>query len=142
MSFTEYLGIEFTEIAPDHVAAVMPIRPEILQPFGFVHGGATISLLESVASLGTENIADLDVERPFGIDVHVRHRKSGRAGRVRGVADLARVEGNKYFWDVAAYDDEGDVMSEGTVMCKVVSLERLAEKAREREEGRAAGQGA
>ena len=142
MNFTEWLGIEFTEVTPNHIEAVMPIRPEILQPFGFVHGGATISLLESVASLGTENIADLSVERPFGIDVHVRHRKSGKAGRVRGVADLARVEGNKYFWDVAAYDDEGDVMSEGTVMCKIVSLERLAEKAREIEAKHAAEQGA
>ena len=131
--FSSTLNIEYTEISPKRVVATMPITPAILQPFGFVHGGATIALLESVASVGAEESVDFERERPFGIEVQVRHRKSGVSGSVTGVAEFDRVEGAKQFWNVVAYDDEGDVMSEGVVTTKIVSLERLAEKERERE---------
>ena len=110
------LGIRFIEATPERCEAVMPITDAVLQPFGFVHGGATLALLET--------------ERPFGTRVDVRHRKSGRAGSVRGVAELERVEGVKQIWRVNAYDDEGDVMSTGTFETKIVTLAYLAERGR------------
>ncbi len=125
------LGIRITQALPDYVEGYMPITPAIQQPFGYVHGGATLSLLETVASLGGIIRADLSNERPFGTVVNVRHRKSGKAGEVRGVAKLERIEGAKQFWHVCAFDDAGDVMSEGTVEVKTVSLERLAQKQEE-----------
>ncbi|WP_080799023.1 PaaI family thioesterase [Arabiibacter massiliensis] len=137
MTFADALGIRVESADEQRVEAVMPITPEVLQPFGFVHGGATIALLETAASIGAELRANLDEERPFGVDVHVRHRKSGRAGTLRGVAELDREEpsraaGMKQFWRVAAYDDAGDVVSEGEVVTKIVSLDYLARKNRER----------
>ncbi|WP_139653722.1 PaaI family thioesterase [Raoultibacter phocaeensis] len=137
--FSSTLGIEYTEESATRVVAVMPITPDILQPFGFVHGGATIALLESVASVGAEASVDLSRERPFGIDVSVRHRKSGKSGMLTGVAELDRTEGSKQFWSVVAYDDEGDVVSDGVIMTKIVSLERLAEKERARKAAKRAG---
>lgn len=131
-------GVEFIESTKERVVATMPIVPEVFQPFGLLHGGATIALLESVASAGAENNTDFDKERPFGIDVHVRHWKSGKSGQLKGVAELDRVEKNKQFWNVTAYDDEGDVVSDGVIITKIVSLERLAEKEREREAARQA----
>lgn len=128
--FIEYLKIEALVSEKNHVELQMPILPEFLQPFGFLHGGATIALLESAASAGATNNANLEVERPFGVEVTVRHRKSGKVGMLRGVADLEKIEGNKQYWRVVAYDDEGDIVSEGEVICKIVSLERLAQKAR------------
>ena len=124
------LGIRFTEATPERCEAVMPITDAVLQPFGFVHGGATLALLETVASRAAELRADLETERPFGTRVDVRHRKSGRAGSVRGVAELERVEDVKQIWRVNAYDDEGDVMSTGTFETKIVPLAYLAEKGR------------
>ena len=106
--------------------------------YGYLHGGATIALLETVASIGTEQNTDFDKERPFGIDVQVRHRKSGKEGTLRGVADLDREEVSertgavKQYWNVAAYDDAGDVVSDGVIMTKIVSLARLAQKEQER----------
>ena len=124
------LGIRFTEATPERCEAVMPITDAVLQPFGFVHGGATLALLETVASRAAELRADLETERPVGTRVDVRHRKSGRAGSVRGVAELERVEGVKQIWRVNAYDDEGDVMSTGTFETKIVTLAYLAERGR------------
>ena len=84
------LGVHFTKVEPGLVEAEMPITPALLQPFGFLHGGATIALLESVASAGGELACDLETEQPFGVEVTIRHKKSGREGDVaRGVAKLA-----------------------------------------------------
>lgn len=130
--FAQELQVECLVDKPDHVELRMPITPRILQPFGFVHGGATIALIETAASRGATLMADLETELPFGIESQIRHRKSGRQGFVRAVAKLDRCEKNKQFWNVAAYDDEGDVMSDGVFVTKIVSLERLAEIERRR----------
>lgn len=130
------LDMEFLLETPERVEVRMPVTPKIFQPFKYVHGGATIALLESAASRGAELMTDFDVERPFGIEANIRHRKSGTKGMVRGVAVLNHREGNKQIWDVVAYDDEEDIMSEGTFITKIVSLERLAEKERERNAAR------
>lgn len=127
------LGVHFTKVEPDLVEAVMPITPAVYQPFGLLHGGATIALLESVASAGGEVACDLEVEQPLGVHCDIRHKKSGRVGSVRGVARLAGRRPSSragYYldWDVAAYDDEGDIISEGTFVVKVVPKAYLAEK--------------
>lgn len=77
--FITTLGIEYAELSSARAVATMPIDPRVLQPYGFLHGGATIALLETAASAAAGKLADLDRERPFGIDVHVRHRKSGKS---------------------------------------------------------------
>lgn len=137
MSFADELGIRFTVETPDYVEASMPLSPRLHQPFGFVHGGVTLALLETVASKGAELRCDFDTSLPFGIHTDIRHRKSAQAGTLRGVAKLNREEGIKQFWDVAAYDDEGDIISDGVFMTKVVPLTRLAEKEQERAAARA-----
>lgn len=141
MGLTDLLDIRLVSVSAERVEAIMPITPDVLQPFGFVHGGATIALLETAASAGAAFEVDLERERPFGVEVQVRHRKPGRAGTLRAVAELEREEpsrtgGVKQFWNVAAYDDEGDVVSEGVIMAKIVPLTRLAEKERERNQAR------
>ena len=128
MSFTEELGIEFTTVSAERVETVMPITPRMHQPYGFVHGGVTLALLEATASKGVELHTYLAVERPFGIAIEVRHRKTAREGTLRGVAEFDHAEGRKQFWRVSAYDDAGDVVSSGMFTTKVVSFERLREK--------------
>lgn len=128
--FIEELNIETVSASKQRVEMVMPIGEKVQQPFGFLHGGATIALLETAASLGAELNANLEVELPFGIDVHVRHRKSGKEGLARGIAVLDKVENSKQYWQVTAYDDAGDVLSDGTIITKIVSFERLAQKSK------------
>ena len=87
MALTDTLRIETVSADKRHVEATMPIVPEVFQPHGYLHGGATIAL---------------------------------RTGAV------------KQYWNVAAYDDAGDVVSDGVIMTKIVSLARLAQKEQER----------
>ena len=125
MSFNELLGITFPEASDTLVRGELPITDAIRQPFGFVHGGATITLLEAVASLGTGLHTDLSRELSFGVNVNVTHRKSGVDGTLHGEATLDREEKSskgyrKLFWNVCARDDAGDVVSEGRVLCLIV----------------------
>ena len=134
MALTETLHIDTVSAGRRHVEAVMPITSDVLQPHGSMHGGATIALLETVASIGAEQSTDFERERPFGVDVRVRHRKGGKKGLLRGVADLDREEVSertgavKQYWNVAAYDDAGDVVSDGVIMTKIVPLVHLEAK--------------
>lgn len=134
MAFNELLGIQVESVKPGRVEMSMPITKDHTQPFGFLHGGATLTLLEAAASRGAECTVDPSKERPFGIEINVRHRKSGQVGdTLRGIAELDREElgsygSRKQIWNVTAYDGTGDVVSEGTFTTKVVSLARLAEK--------------
>lgn len=123
---------------PDRVEIAMPITPDLFQPHGLLHGGVTIALLETCASYGAEERTDFDRELPFGLETTIRHRKPGRSGLLHGVAEIDHEEpsygGRKQFWHVVATDDEGDVVSEGTFVTKIVTLEHLAEKERARKE--------
>lgn len=128
------LDIRIVDITPDHVELRMPITEKLLQEWGFLHGGATLAILESAASYGAAARTDPDTERPFGINLDVTHRKSGNVGgMVRAVADIDREEpsrhgGRKQFWRVVAYDEAGDVLSEGTMLTMVTPISRLKEK--------------
>ena len=99
-----------------------------------------LALLETVASRGAELWTNLEVERPFGVDINVRHRHPAKIGdKVYGVAVLDReepskVSGRKQFWDIEAHLEDGTVVSSGVMEMKIVPLARLVEKAREEQE--------
>ena len=132
--FNKLMGVRIVEVAKDHAEAELTIGPEHLQPHGFLHGGATLALLEVAASAATCANADLETQLPFGVGIHVRHRKAGVAGVIKAVARLNHQEISSYSgalkqtWDVAAYDEAGDVISEGTFDSKIVSREYYASK--------------
>lgn len=131
--FAEGLGITFAEAGPERAVATMPIDKGKLQPMGALAGGATVSLLETVASRAAAERTDFATERCFGYDVEIHHRKPGLSGSLTGVADLFQVNGNSQTWSVTAFDDQDDIVSYGTVVTKIVSLERLAQKDAERD---------
>ena len=138
MTLIDTLHIETTSVSPERVEMTMPITDEVRQPHGFLHGGATIALLESCASRGADARTDFDKELPFGLESTIRHKKPGKAGLLHGLAELDHEDpsygGRKQFWHVVATDDAGDVVSEGTFITKIVTLEHFASKQKQREE--------
>ena len=115
MTLLDTLGITTVSVSADRVEMRMPVRPEIYQPHGFLHGGATIALLESCASRAAEERTDFDKELIFGLETTIRHKKARKDGMITGVAELEREEpsygGRKQFWHVIAADELGDTIS-------------------------------
>ena len=132
--FTDHLGISVVEQSSACVKMDLPVTADIMQPAGFVHGGATITLLESCCSLASWLGCSLDSEYSFGSHVDVKHINAVKKGVLHGVATLEHSEdmgarGRKEFWHVEATDDDGRVVSTGTITCRVVSKEYFANKA-------------
>lgn len=111
------------------VKATMRVTEELLQAFGVLHGGATCALLETVAGVAAGHYADPVNDRVFGVELHFRHRTPGLIGHlITGVATFDRIDGNKYYYNVASYDESGTLLTEGWVMNKIVSQAYLASR--------------
>lgn len=120
----------------------LPVRPELYQPSHFLHGGATLTLLESCASWASQLGIDNDRYFSFGSHVDVRHLNSIREGTLHGTATFNTQEdlgdrGIREYWNVEATDDKGQIISKGTVTTRVVSKEYFASREERKREQRA-----
>lgn len=132
-SFNGKLGVRFPYQSADKTIAELDITPELFQPFGFLHGGVTLALIEAAASRAVDLRADFEKERPFGVHIEVDHKKPGRQGVLRAIATFDHEEKNKQFWNIEVRDEVDEIVSDGIFVTKIVSLERLAQKQAERE---------
>ena len=105
----EKLGIEFLEFGRRVVRARMPVEGNT-QAYGILHGGATASLCETVASVGTAFLVGVD-KLAVGIDLSVTHIRSARSGWVTVTAMPLRVGRSIAHWDMKVHDDDGRLVA-------------------------------
>ena len=78
------LGIEFTEVGADFMCARMPVDSRTVQPFGLLHGGASIALAETMGSVASTAMIDLSAQAAVGIDINGNHLRAATEGYVIG----------------------------------------------------------
>jgi uncharacterized protein (TIGR00369 family) len=101
------LGIEITELTPQRVVATMPVDDRTRQPFGILHGGASVALAETVASIaGTLNV-DLDMYNVVGVEINANHIKAKREGKVTGTATPIHIGRSTQVWQIQIVDEQG-----------------------------------
>jgi 1,4-dihydroxy-2-naphthoyl-CoA hydrolase len=110
-TFIELLGIEFTAATESSLEARMPITPKLYQPMEVVHGGALISLAESVGSAASFLLVDPDKFNVLGSSVNSQHLASARKGTLIAKATLLVKADFKHIWDVKIKDDTGKLIS-------------------------------
>lgn len=110
-TFIEYLNIEFTACSESHIEAVMKISPNHYQPAGFVHGGALISLAETVGSAGSFLLVDPAKFNVFGSVVNSQHLNPAKQGSLHARAVIVVKADFKHVWDVEIKDDDGKLIS-------------------------------
>jgi 1,4-dihydroxy-2-naphthoyl-CoA hydrolase len=110
-TFMDLLNIEFTAFSDTHVEAVMRITPDLYQPAGVVHGGALISLAESVGSAGSFLLVDPEKYHIYGSAVNSQHLSPARKGRLHATARIVAKADFKHVWDVEIKDDQGKLIS-------------------------------
>ena len=100
------LGIEITELAPQRVVATMPVDDRTRQPFGILHGGASVALAETVASIaGTMNV-DLEANVVVGVEINANHIRAKREGVVTGTATPIHIGRSTQVWEVRIVDEQ------------------------------------
>lgn len=96
----EHLGIEFSEVGSDYIKAKMPVDSRHHQPFGLLHGGASVALAETLGSVGAYLSIDRDKYACVGLDINANHLKSVRSGHVIGTAKPIHIGNTTHVWEV------------------------------------------
>jgi 1,4-dihydroxy-2-naphthoyl-CoA hydrolase len=103
----ETLGIEFTGIGEDYIKARMPVNERTRQPYGLLHGGASVSLAESLGSLASVLcLAPEDDRWCVGIEINANHIRSCREGFVTGTVKPIHIGRSLHVWDIRIEDEE------------------------------------
>jgi 1,4-dihydroxy-2-naphthoyl-CoA hydrolase len=101
------LGIEIVEATKERVVARMPVGPRVHQPFGLLHGGASVVLAETAASTGGWMQVDQEKERIVGIEINANHLRAKRDGMLTAIATPVHIGRRTHVWDVRITDEEG-----------------------------------
>lgn len=104
------LGIEVLEAGKDRVVARMPVGPKVHQPFGLLHGGASLALAETAVSIGAWHNVDREKEFAVGIEINANHLRAVRDGTVTATATPIHVGRRTQVWEARIVDDRGKLV--------------------------------
>jgi len=102
-----HLDIQFTEIGPDYLRGTMPVDARTVQPFGLLHGGASVVLAETLGSVASNCCIDSTRFYCVGQEVNANHLRSARSGRVTGTARPIHLGNRSQVWDIRIEDEQG-----------------------------------
>ncbi len=111
----ERMGITITETSADRIVGTMPVEGN-QQPYGLLHGGASVALAETLGSLGSALHAG-EGRIAVGIEINATHHRAARAGLVTGVATPVSLGRTLCTWNVAISDDEGALVCTSRITC-------------------------
>ncbi len=111
----ERMGIAVTEVAADRLVATMPVEGNT-QPYGLLHGGASVVLAETLGSLGSALHAGPD-RVAVGLDINATHHRAVRSGTVTGTARALHLGRSTASWQVEIVDDQGRAVCTSRISC-------------------------
>jgi 1,4-dihydroxy-2-naphthoyl-CoA hydrolase len=117
-TLVEHLGIRFQVQADGRFQATMPVEARTHQPMGLLHGGATAALAESLGSMASALIIDLDRQAVVGVEVNANHLRGVRSGVVTATGELVHQGRTTHVWDIRVHD-------EANTLCAVCRLTNL-----------------
>ena len=119
----EKMGIQLTEISAERVVGTMPVEGNT-QPYGLLHGGASVVLAETLGSVGSAVHAHPD-KLSVGVDINATHHRSATAGIVTGVATAIHLGRSSACYDVVITDERGKRVCTARITCALMPRERF-----------------
>lgn len=105
-TMSDHLGIEITELGDDYIKGEMPVDHRTVQPFRVMHGGASATLAETLASVGAQMTVDPAQKRCVGLSLNVSHIRAAPEGtKVVGVARPFHLGRTTQVWDIQITDE-------------------------------------
>jgi 1,4-dihydroxy-2-naphthoyl-CoA hydrolase len=105
-SLPKHLGIEFTEIGADFLRGRMPVDERTRQPYGILHGGASVALAETLGSTAAGLVVDPDKYRVVGQEINANHVRAVSSGFVIGTARPHHVGKRSHVWEIRIADEQ------------------------------------
>ncbi|WP_413287856.1 hotdog fold thioesterase [Bdellovibrio sp. HCB337] len=109
-TMVDHLGIEFTEIGDDYLIAKMPVDHRTKQPAGLLHGGASVTLAETMGSIASVFCLPTQNKMPVGIEINANHLKSATSGFVWGKVTPIRVGQSLHVWNIEIHNDKKETV--------------------------------
>ncbi|MCZ4243109.1 hotdog fold thioesterase [Pedobacter punctiformis] len=101
------LDIRYTEITEDSISGTMPVDERTHQPFGILHGGASVVLAESLGSIASFMCIDPEKYLAVGLEVNANHLRPVKSGLVTGVCKPLHIGSKTHVWEIKIYNDRG-----------------------------------
>ena len=120
-TMTSTIGIEITDIGDDFICGKMPVDERTTQPFGLLHGGASVALAETFGSIGGGIKVYSNNETVVGIEINANHLKSVRDGWVYGKATPIRIGKKIQVWNIEITNEDDDLICVSRLTLAVIS---------------------
>lgn len=116
----EVLEMKVLEVKEGYAKVSMPVSDKVKQPFGYLHGGATMALGETACSIGAAYMVDTNQIIPVGLEMNTNHIHSATSGNVFAVAELIHGGKTTQVWNINIVDDADRLISvmRGTMLLK------------------------
>ena len=121
-TMTSTIGIEITDIDNDFICGKMPVDERTIQPFGLLHGGASVALAETLGSIAGGIKVYPNNETVVGIEINANHLKSARDGWVYGKATPIRIGKKIQVWNIEISNDSGDLICVSRLTLAVIPI--------------------
>ncbi|QFT90399.1 Esterase YdiI [Bacillus sp. THAF10] len=102
----DLLGIELIELSEERAVATMPVDKRTHQPFGLLHGGASVVLAETIASIGTFHLIDQENEICVGLEINANHLKAKKDGTVTAIGTPLHRGKTTMVWEIKIVDEK------------------------------------
>ena len=105
-----YVGIRFIDYGDDWIKASMPVNERTKQPYGRLHGGASVALAETLGSLASYMMIDPETQICVGTSIQANHIRPGTSGFAHGKASLIHKGRTTHIWNIDITNDEGKML--------------------------------
>ncbi|RYE76401.1 MAG: hotdog fold thioesterase [Myxococcales bacterium] len=123
-ALNEKMGIELIELSAERVVATMPVEGNT-QPYGLLHGGASVVLAETLGSVGSAVHAFPD-KLSVGVDINATHHRSAQSGVVTGTATAIHLGRSTTAYEVIITNEEGKRLCTSRITCALIPAEKFA----------------
>ncbi len=101
----EHIGIRFSELGDNYLKATMPVDHRTIQPYGLLHGGASVALAETLGSVGSALVIDQEQYICVGQEINANHIRGVKKGLVTGIAKPVHLGSSSHVWEIKIYDE-------------------------------------
>jgi 1,4-dihydroxy-2-naphthoyl-CoA hydrolase len=127
-TLSESLQINITEIGDDYIKGTMPVNGLTKQPFGLLHGGASVALAETLGSIASWLMVNPELFIGVGIEINANHIKAVKEGFVTAICKPIHVTGMNHIWEIKIYNNAGELTCISRFTCRIVSKAKMEAK--------------
>jgi 1,4-dihydroxy-2-naphthoyl-CoA hydrolase len=124
-NISEALDITIEEIGDDYLVGSIPVDARTKQPFGILHGGASVVLAETLGSVASYLLVDREKFIGVGLEINANHVKAVASGRVKGICRPLHIGGRTHVWDIKIYNQHDELVCVSRFTAAVVAKSKL-----------------